>query len=129
MDLAFFRLEWFADYPDPDSFLYSMFHSSKIGISNYFSYHNPQVDKILDASREEVKSQQERIKLMNRAEEIIIDDAPCLWLFQSTAAKMIGKNVGFFEVTSMEMIDWYKAELLKPSLDGEEGHTPGEDRV
>jgi len=129
MNLSFFRLEWFADYPDPDSFLYSMFHSSKIGISNYFSYHNPQVDKILDASREEVKSQQERIKLMNRAEEIIVDDAPCLWLFQSTAAKMIGRNVGFLEVNSMEMIDWYEVELLKPSLDGDEGQIPAEDRV
>lgn len=117
MNLSLFRMEWRADYPDPDSFLYSMFHSSKVGIGNYFSYHNSQVDKILDASREEVKSQQERIKLMNRAEEIIVDDAPCLWLFQSTSAKMIGPNVGVLELNSMEIIDWNEVELLKPSMD------------
>ncbi len=129
MNLSLFRLEWMADYPDPDSFLYSMFHSSKVGISNYFNYHNSQVDKILDASREEVKSQQERIKLMNRAEEIIVDDAPCLWLFQSTAAKMISKNVASLQVNSMEMIDWYEVELLKPSLDGENQGTTDEEKV
>ncbi len=129
MNLGLFRLEWMADYPDPDSFLYSMFHSSKVGIGNYYNYHNSQVDKILDASREEVKSQQERIKLINRAEEIIVDDAPCLWLFQSTAAKMIGKNVASLQVNSMEMIDWYEVELLKPSLDEEKQGTADEEKI
>jgi len=129
MNLTLFRLEWLADYPDPDSFLYSMFHSSKVGIGNYFNYHNSQVDKILDASREEVKSQKERIKLMNRAEEIIIDDAPCLWLFQSTVAKMIGQNVASLQVNSMEMIDWYEVQLLKPSLDEESEGTADEQKV
>ncbi len=129
MNLSLFRLEWLADYPDPDSFLYGMFHSSKVGIGNYSNYHNSQVDKILDASREEVKSQQERIKLMNRAEEIIVDDAPCLLLFQSTAAKMLGKNVASLQVNSMEMIDWYEVELLKPSLDGDNEGTADEQKV
>ncbi len=129
MNLSLFRLEWMADYPDPDSFLYSMFHSSKVGIGNYFNYHNSQVDKILDASRAEVQSKQERIKLMNRAEEIIIDDAPCLWLFQSTSAKMIGKNVASLQVDSMEMIDWYTVELLRPSLDGEQEGKPSDEKV
>lgn len=125
MDIAFFRLGWHADYPDADSFLYSLFHSSKIGISNFSGYHNPQVDKILDASREECRSRQERIKLLNRAEEIIVDDAPCLWIFQYTAEKLIGKEVNALEINGMGIIDWYSVELRKPSLeDGESGdHT------
>jgi ABC-type transport system substrate-binding protein len=36
MGLSFFRMEWTADYPDPDSFLYSMFHSSKLGHGQLF---------------------------------------------------------------------------------------------
>lgn len=116
-DLTLFRLEWCADYPDADSFLYSLFHSSKIGISNYCSYRNSQVDKVLDAARAEFRSDQERIKLMQRAEEIIVDDAPCLWLFQTTVHKVIGENVGALEVNSMDMIDWYKVQLLKPSVE------------
>jgi len=128
MNLTSFRLGWHADYPDADSFLYSLFHSSKIGISNYSGYHNPQVDKILDASREECKSLQERIKLMNRAEEIIVDDAPYLWLFQKKAAKLIGEQVNSLKVNNMEMVDWYSVELLKPSLN-DEGNNSATNKV
>lgn len=117
MTLDCFRLGWSADYPDGDSFLYSLFHSSKIGISNYSAYHNPQVDKILDAARAETISQQERMQLLKRAEEIIVDDAPYLWLFQKQANKLIGNQVKALEVNSMEMLNWHEIELLKPSLD------------
>lgn len=123
-NMAFFRLEWMADYPDPDSFLYSLYHSGNIGITNYCNYNNPQVDKILDASRRETESQQERRKLLNRAEEIIIDDAPCLWLFQSVTNKLIGANTNSLKVNSMDMLNWHEIELLKPALEkGPEGAT------
>ncbi|MBC7075204.1 MAG: ABC transporter substrate-binding protein [Syntrophomonadaceae bacterium] len=120
-DLSCFRLEWFADYPDADSFLYSLFHSSQAGVSNFFGYLNPQVDKILEASREEIRSQQERLKLMNRAEEIIVDDAPCLWLFQKRTNILIGDRVNSFNVNCMRLIDWYRVELLKPSAEEKAG--------
>lgn len=127
-ELTLFRLEWSADYPDADSFLYGLFHSSKIGVSNYCCYRNSQVDKILDAARAEFRSDQERTKLMQRAEEIIIDDAPCLWLFQTTVHKLTGENVDFLQVNSMDMIDWYKVQLLKPSVD-EDVPTSSEGKV
>jgi oligopeptide transport system substrate-binding protein len=111
MNLTLFRLEWYADYPDPDSFLYSLFHSSQTGMSNFTGYFNPQVDKILDASRAEVISHQERIKLLNRAEQIIVDDAPCLWLFQGQTAKLIGKDVKKLEINNMGLINWGAVEL------------------
>ncbi len=126
MEVDCFRLGWAADYPDGDSFLYSLYHSSKIGISNYSAYHNPQVDKILDAARAETKSQQERMKLLKRAEEIIVDDAPYLWLFQKQANKLIGAEVKSLQVDSMEMLNWHEIELLKPSLNEENISTPNE---
>ncbi|MEN6325725.1 MAG: ABC transporter substrate-binding protein [Syntrophomonas sp.] len=119
MNMSFFRLGWQADYPDADSFLFSLFHSSLIGISNYLGYNNPQLDKILDQSRAPGKTAEERIELLNRAEEIVVDDAPCLWLFQKKAGKLIGKEVSSLEVNGLEMIDWAKVELFKPSLDKE----------
>lgn len=122
MDLGLFRVGWQADYADPDNFLYEMFHSSKIGISNYCAYQNPQVDKILDAARSEIKSDQERLKLLQRAEEIITDDAPMLWLFQKKAASLVGDNVRHLEMDGMGIIDWYKVELLKPTPDGGTGN-------
>ncbi|HZK01772.1 MAG TPA: ABC transporter substrate-binding protein, partial [Anaerovoracaceae bacterium] len=118
MKLKCFRLGWKADYPDADNFLYSLFHSSQIGLTNFAGYNNQQVDKILNASREEVKSLQERLKLMNRAEEIIVDDAPYLWLFQKNATKLISEQVGSFHIDNMEMVDWYSIELLKAPPEG-----------
>ena len=116
MQIACGRVSWYADYPDPDNFLYSMFHSSKIGVSNYSAYHNPQVDKLLDLSRKQINSEK-RLELLHQAEEIIVDDAPCLWLFQKCAHKLIGENVSSLSVDNMEMIDWYQVELRKPDPD------------
>lgn len=129
MSLSCFRLEWTADYPDPDSFLYGMFHSSKAGMGNYFNYHNSQVDKILEASREEVKSHQERLKLLNRAEQIIIDDAPVLFLFQSSSAVIGGQNAAKLKLDGMQMIDWYQVELLKPALEKNERGSKDAEKV
>ena len=115
--ISFFRLGWAADYPDADNFLYSLFHSSKIGVSNFCGYHNPQLDRILDASRSQYKDPAARIKLLQRAEEIIVDDAPCLWLFQKKAEKLISPDVRKLTLDKMEMVDWYQVELAKPSID------------
>lgn len=117
MSMSFFRLGWQADYPDADSFLFGLFHSSLLGISNYSGYNNTQLDKILEQSRAAGQDLENRIKLLNRAEEIVVDDAPCLWLFQKKASKMIGKEVSSLKVDGLEMIDWYKVELFKPSVD------------
>ncbi|MDD2372228.1 MAG: ABC transporter substrate-binding protein [Syntrophomonadaceae bacterium] len=118
MQIACGRVSWYADYPDPDNFLYSMFHSSKIGVSNYSAYHNPQVDKLLDSSRKQVNAEK-RLEFLHQAEEIIVDDAPCLWLFQKCAHKLIGENVSSLSVDNMEIIDWYQVELRKPDIDEE----------
>jgi peptide/nickel transport system substrate-binding protein/oligopeptide transport system substrate-binding protein len=115
MDVSFFRVGWHADYPDADNFLYSLFYSSEMGLSNYSGYHNHQVDKLLDNSRKEANNDK-RMKLLNRAEQIIIDDAPCIWLFQKNSAKLIGPNISRLEVNNMETIDWYKVELHKPKI-------------
>ncbi len=117
LDMVCFKIGWKADYPDADSFLYAMYHSSKQGVSNFTGYHNPQVDKILDASRAETKSLQERIKLLKRAEEIIIDDAPCLWLFQKKSAVLLSESVNSLTINNMGMIDWFSVELLKSSTE------------
>ncbi len=115
--MSFFRLGWAADYPDADNFLYNLFHSSKIGVSNYFGYHNPQVDKILDASRAQYKDPAARNQLLRRAEEMIVDDAPCLWLFQKKAVKLISPDVRQLNLGRMERVDWYQVELAKPEVD------------
>jgi peptide/nickel transport system substrate-binding protein/oligopeptide transport system substrate-binding protein len=115
--LSFFRLSWAADYPDADSYLYSLFHSSQIGMTNYCGYKNPQVDKILNDSRQQFEDQQARLALLQRAEAMILDDAPCLWLFQKKAQKLIGPEVRNLKLDRMEMIDWLQVELHRPTIE------------
>ncbi|NMA64114.1 MAG: hypothetical protein GX964_08775, partial [Syntrophomonadaceae bacterium] len=59
-----------------------------------------------------------------RAEEIIVDDAPVLWLFQQEAFKIVGPDVNGFKLDSMEMVDWYSLELKKPELEKQTSMIP-----
>ncbi|MGE5391131.1 MAG: ABC transporter substrate-binding protein [Deltaproteobacteria bacterium] len=116
MEMNCFRMGWQADYPDPDTFLYNLYHSNRIGISNYYSYNNPQLDSVLNAIRRKDTDSEERTKLVRRAENIVVDDAPALFLFQKMAAKLVGEGVNNLTIDRMEMIDWSRVELLKPAL-------------
>ncbi|MGE5543948.1 MAG: ABC transporter substrate-binding protein, partial [Bacillota bacterium] len=105
MQLDFFRLGWDADYPDADAFLYPLFHSSQIGVTNLTGYKNPQVDRILDAARAETQSNTERIKLLRRVEQIILDDAPMLWLIQKEAASLTRPDVQGFKLDGLGLVN------------------------
>jgi len=80
-DVQLFRYSWTADYPDPDNFLYPLFHSA--GQRNYYRYHNPSVDKLLDSARGETDDLR-RVKLYREAEQLILNDAPAVVLLHST---------------------------------------------
>jgi oligopeptide transport system substrate-binding protein len=80
-DVQLFRYAWRADYPDPDNFLYPLFHSA--GQRNYYRYHNPAVDKLLDDARGETDDLR-RVKLYREAEQLILQDAPGIMLLHYT---------------------------------------------
>jgi len=68
-----FMFAWYADFPDPDNFLWTLFHSkSKY---NYTAYSNPEVDRLLDRARAE-RDYLKRMEMYRKIEEIILDDAP-----------------------------------------------------
>lgn len=52
----------------------SRFHSNNIGTTNWFRYKNSEVDTLLDQATKTIDSE-ERIKLLQQAEEIIVEDA------------------------------------------------------
>jgi peptide/nickel transport system substrate-binding protein/oligopeptide transport system substrate-binding protein len=64
---------WYADFPDPDNFLWTLFHSKSR--YNYTNYHNPEVDRLLDRARAE-RDYLKRMEMYRKIEEIILDDAP-----------------------------------------------------
>jgi ABC-type transport system substrate-binding protein len=74
-----FWLSWWADYPDPDNFLFPLFHSSNHGAGgNRSRYTNQEVDRLIEAGQEALQIAA-RDKYYRNAEKIIIEEAP--WVF------------------------------------------------
>jgi len=68
-----FMYAWYADFPDPDNFLGTLFHSkSKY---NFTAYHHPEVDRLLDKAKTE-RDYLKRMEMYRKIEEIILEDAP-----------------------------------------------------
>jgi len=84
-ELAMFQLGWVADYPDPDTFLYPLFHSANFGkAGNSTWYSNPKVDQLLDRARR-MPLGDERLLLYQEAEALIVADAPWVLMYHYTS--------------------------------------------
>ena len=77
---------WCADYPDPENFADVLFHSE--ATMNKSHYSNPELDAILEEARVE-QDVDKRISLYQQAEEIIVEDAPALFLYHSTTNQVV----------------------------------------
>src|SRR5438132_12038061 len=78
-----YRYLWVADFPDPDTFLFSLFHSQSP--DNYANYSNPEVDRLLEQARSE-SDYLKRIEAYRQAEALIMEDAPAVNLVYDTFA-------------------------------------------
>ena len=71
---------WQADYPDPQDFLDILFHTDSS--LNHMAYSNPEVDAILEEARVEHNAFT-RVELYQKAENMLVKDAPWLPLWYS----------------------------------------------
>lgn len=96
--LPIFRWGWMADVPEPDNFLYNLFHSR--GRTNLTSYKNPEVDRLLDRARVE-QVYLKRIELYRQAERLIMDDAPVIPLSYYSYERVFQPYVQSIEVSAL----------------------------
>ena len=75
-----FSVGWGADYPDPENFLDILFHTGSD--NNQTNYSNIEVDALLEQARIE-SNQTQRFEMYNRIEQMILDDAPWVPLWNS----------------------------------------------
>ena len=75
---AMFALSWFLKSEDPDLSLYPLFFSKNTPLPNRSNYANPDVDQLLLQARQ-VADRGKRAELYRKAQQIIVDDAP--WVF------------------------------------------------
>lgn len=85
MELPFFGLGWVADYPDPDTFLYPLLHSSNIGPGgNYSAFDNAEFDDLIEKARVETDPVK-RAELYKEAEALAREEAPMLFIYHYTS--------------------------------------------
>ncbi|MGE5588164.1 MAG: ABC transporter substrate-binding protein [Clostridia bacterium] len=98
--VPFFRMGWVVDYPDPDNFLYVLLNSDNFGDpGNYTRYHNPLFDDLTKQARL-ATDQEVRRKLYQKAEQIVVEDAPWLFIYHYTSHNMLKPFVRGYRLPS-----------------------------
>jgi ABC-type transport system substrate-binding protein len=95
---AMYRYAWYADLPDPDNFLFTLFHSQSV--KNFGHYNNPEVDRLLEQARREVDDFK-RLQLYRQAETLIMTDAPTVNLVYYTVEQLFQLYVNGIELNAL----------------------------
>ncbi len=82
---------WYADYPDPDNFVYVLFNS-KAGDILGTGYKSSRLDELSEKARRSLDLD-ERIELYREAEDLLVEDAPVLLLYHERAVVPHSKEV------------------------------------
>ena len=93
-----FMLGWVGDYPDAESFL-QLFHSKNCSPgANHGNYRNPEFDKCYDEAMS-AATPEARSAAWARAQEIVREDCPWIFLHFSKACAVAWDDVGNFRLT------------------------------
>ena len=95
-----FSSGWCADYPDPENFADVLFHTG--AQQNIGNYSNPALDVLLDQARTE-QTVSKRIQLYQQAEQIIVQDAPVLFISHNVSYMLVKPYVKGFVLTPISI--------------------------
>jgi oligopeptide transport system substrate-binding protein len=97
-----FTMGWIADYPDPHNFLDVLFYTgSEVNISEYS---NPSLDALLDQAAVE-QNETDRLAMYQQAEQLVVDDAPCIPLWHGTNYILVKPYVKGYELSTQGIPD------------------------
>jgi oligopeptide transport system substrate-binding protein len=103
-----FATGWIADYPDPHNFLDILFYTGSE--NNFFEYSNPDLDTLLDQAAIE-QDETVRLAMYQQAEQLVVDDAPCLPLFHGANYILVEPYVKGYELSPLGIPDLTKVYL------------------
>ncbi|MFZ0614390.1 MAG: ABC transporter substrate-binding protein [Desulfobacterales bacterium] len=81
---------WWDDAPEPDRYMYSLFHSK----SRDYYYKNPAVDELLDKGRT-IMDRTERAKVYAQIDEMLYKDCPWAYLYVVPEVFGVANNVDY----------------------------------
>jgi oligopeptide transport system substrate-binding protein len=91
---------WCADYPDPENFADVLFHTG--AEQNTGNYSNPALDSLLDSARTE-QDVSTRISLYQQAEQMIVQDAPAIFMTHSMTYMLVKPYVKGYVLTPISI--------------------------
>ena len=91
---------WCADYPDPENFTDTLFHTG--AQQNQSHYSNPQVDGLLEQARTE-RDVTKRLQLYQQAEQLIVDDAPVIFTTHGLSHVLVKPYIKGYVLTTIGM--------------------------
>jgi oligopeptide transport system substrate-binding protein len=103
-----FILGWIADYPDPHTFLDILFYTGSE--NNFFEYSNLDLDALLDQAAIE-QDEATRLPMYQQAEQLVVDEAPCLPLWHGTNHILVKPYVKDYELSSLGVPDLSRVHI------------------
>jgi oligopeptide transport system substrate-binding protein len=103
-----FTMGWVADYPDPNNFLDILFYTGSE--NNIFEYSNPDLDTLLDQAAIE-QDETVRLAMYQQAEQLVVDDAPCLPLLHGANYILVEPYVKGYELSPLGIPDLTRVYL------------------
>jgi len=103
-----FILGWIADYPDPHNFLDILFYTGSE--NNFFEYSNLDLDALLDQAAIE-QDEATRLPMYQQAEQLVVDEAPCLPLWHGTNHILVKPYVKDYELSSLGVPDLSRVHI------------------
>ncbi len=100
--VGMFRASWIADYPDGENFL-SMFYSSNPAPPNYTRYHNDNFD-ILYRNALSNADEEDRIRLYNQMDSMLVDDAPVIFLFYDEISQFSNNKISGLSTNALNLL-------------------------
>jgi len=109
-----YRYAWFADMPDPDSFLYPLFASDSP--NNFMRYKSKDVDQMLLTARG-IVDPVERAEMYRRIEALILKSSPLIPLFYLSIDRVYQSAVQGIQLNPLaaELMPFHHVWLKAPS--------------
>ncbi len=100
-----FWLSWWADYPDPENFLFPLFHSRNFGpAGNRARYKNPEVDMLIEKGQKSM-NEISRNEYYRKAEDMIVKDSPWVFFWHRTEFTVRQPRVKNYRIHPIYSID------------------------
>ena len=102
-DFQVARAGWIADYNDAQNFLYLL--ETRTGANNYGRYSNPEYDRLM-LEAEVTSDLKKRAKIMQKAEQLAMDDQPVMPIYHYVSKNLVSQRVQGFVDNPKDIHRW-----------------------